>query len=104
MTKRSRPSRRTLRLPVSLGGRLPALTADVSEAGCRLELPQVFLPGSRVHGYVLNGDVELPFRGEVVWAQPGDPRASIYSASGIRFTELSPELRRLLRRPPAKRR
>jgi len=97
MTPQKRSARRSLRLPVSLGGRLPAITADVSPAGCRLELPQVFLPGSKVHGYVLHGDSELPFRGEVVWARPGDPRASVYSASGIRFTEVSPGLKRLLR-------
>jgi hypothetical protein len=97
MKPHKRSARRVLRLPVSLGGRLPALTADVSLTGCRLELPQVFLPGSKVHGYVLHGDAELPFRGEVMWAQPGDPRASVYSASGIRFTELSAALKRLFR-------
>jgi len=87
---------------VSLGGKLPALTADVSLSGCRLELPQVFLPGSKVHGFVLHGDVELPFQGQVVWAQPGDPRASVYSAQGIRFTKVSPTLKRLLKGPRGK--
>jgi hypothetical protein len=98
MKPHTRSARRTLRLPVSLGGKLPALTADVSSSGCRLELPQVFLPGSQVHGYVLHGDDELPFRGQVVWARPGDPRASTYSAQGIRFTHVSPTLKKLLRK------
>jgi hypothetical protein len=96
MNPQSRSTRKVLRLPVSLGGKLPALTADVSKTGCRLELPQVFLPGSKVHGYVLHKNTELPFQGEVVWSQPGDPRASVYSTTGVRFTELSPALSRLL--------
>jgi len=97
MSPQSRSTRKVLRLPVSLGGKLPALTADVSTAGCRLELPQVFLPGSKVHGYVLYADTEMPFQGEVVWSKPGDPRASVYSSTGVRFTHLSPALSRLLR-------
>jgi hypothetical protein len=97
MKPQPRSARKVLRLPVSLGGRLPAITADVSSAGCRLELPQVFIPGSLVHGYVLHGEKELPFRGEVVWAKPGDPRASVYSAQGIRFTSACAGLKRLLR-------
>ncbi len=98
MTQRRHSTRTPLRLPVSLGGKLPALTADVSEEGIRAELMMhVFLPGSKIHGYVLHGEQELPFRGEVTWAQAGNPQASLQSEVGVRFTELSPELAALLR-------
>ncbi|MBL8940891.1 MAG: hypothetical protein JNM69_40485, partial [Archangium sp.] len=53
MTTRRTSLRRALRLPLSLGRRLPALTADVSRGGFQAELPQVFLPGSKVHGFFL---------------------------------------------------
>lgn len=96
MKREKRSERTRLRLPVSLGRRLPALTADLSATGFRLELPQVFLPGAKVHGFVLHGEAELPFRGEVVWARPGNPQQSLYSRIGVRFTELSPELKELL--------
>ncbi len=80
--------RRSLRLPLSLGRRLPAISADVSRGGFQAELPQVFLPGSKVHGYFLLGDDEVPFTGTVAWAQAGDPHASVYSRIGVNFDEL----------------
>jgi len=82
---------------VSLGGRLAAMTVNVSSSGFRIELPQVFLPGSKVEGFVLNGEEELPFVGEVTWAKPGNPQLSLYSAMGIRFVQVSPKLKELLR-------
>ncbi len=80
--------RNRLKLPLSLGRKLPALTADVSRGGFQAELPQVFVPGSLVDGYFLVGDVEVPFRGEVTWAQAGDPRLSLWSSIGVRFLQL----------------
>ncbi len=79
--------RRSLRLPLSLGRRLPALTADVSRGGFQAELPQVFLPGSKVHGYFLVGETEVPFAGTVAWAEAGNPQLSVYSRIGVRFDE-----------------
>lgn len=99
MKKLKRSARRTLRLPVSLGGRLPAMTADVSPSGCKLQLPELFLPGSQVHGFVLQEGAELPFSGEVVWAVAGNPQLSLFSSHGIRFTRISPELKALLLAP-----
>jgi hypothetical protein len=87
--------RRSLRLPVSLGRRLPAISADVSRGGFQAELPQVFLPGSLVHGYFLVNDAEVPFRGTVAWAQAGDPHASVYSRIGVRFDGLPEGLKGL---------
>ena len=100
MNQKRHRARKPLRLPVSLGGKLPALTADVSPDGFRVELPQVFLPGSKLDGWVLDGDCQLGFRGEVTWAQPGNPQLSLYSEMGVRFTEVSPELATLLARKP----
>ena len=77
--------RRSLRLPLSLGRRLPAISADVSRGGFQAELPQVFLPGSKVHGYFLVEEAEVPFTGTVAWARAGDPHASVYSRIGVTF-------------------
>lgn len=85
MTTRRLTLRRSLRLPLSLGRRLPALTANVSRGGFEAELPQVFLPGSKVHGYFLVGDAEVSFTGTVAWATPGNPQLSVYSRIGVRF-------------------
>ncbi|HZN94822.1 MAG TPA: hypothetical protein VFB81_19035 [Myxococcales bacterium] len=78
--------RRRRRLPVTLGGRLPAITAEVSGTGFSAEMMQVFLPGSVVHGTICCGQRDLPFRGVVSWAEPGHPRLSIASRFGVRFT------------------
>lgn len=85
MTTRRLALRRPIRLPLSLGRRLPALTADVSRGGFQAELPQVFLPGSKVHGYFLVNDTEVPFTGTVAWAEPGNPMLTVYSRIGVRF-------------------
>ncbi|GMU59203.1 MAG: hypothetical protein AMXMBFR34_09660 [Myxococcaceae bacterium] len=85
MTPRRKTLRRTIRLPLSLGRRLPALTADVSRGGFSAELPQVFLPGSQVHGFFLVGEAEVPFKGTVAWAEAGNPQASVFSRIGVRF-------------------
>jgi hypothetical protein len=78
--------RRRRRLPVTLGGKLAAVTAEVSATGFSAEMAQVFLPGSVVHGTINCGDRDLPFRGIVSWAEPGHPRLSISSRFGVRFT------------------
>lgn len=96
MTTRRHTLRRSLRLPLSLGRRLPALSADVSRGGFQAELPQVFLPGSKVHGFFLIGDAEVPFRGTVAWAEAGNPQLSIYSRIGVAFDALPERLEALL--------
>lgn len=88
MTMRRQTIRRSVRLPLSLGRRLPALSADVSRGGFQAELPQVFLPGSKVHGYFLVGDAEVAFMGTVAWAQAGNPQLSIYSRIGVQFDSI----------------
>lgn len=94
--------RRSLRLPLSLGRRLPALTADVSRGGFQAELPQVFVPGSKVHGYFLLGEQEVEFHGTVAWAEPGNPMASLYSRMGVQFDEVPTGLKALLSRLDAR--
>jgi hypothetical protein len=105
-SSRRQALRRTMRLPLSLGRRLPALTADVSRGGFQAELPQVFLPGSRVHGFFLLGETEVGFRGTVTWAEAGNPQLSIFSRIGVAFESLPPALEALLskreRRPSRK--
>lgn len=94
--------RRALRLPLSLGRRLPALTADVSRGGFLAELPQVFVPGSKVDGYFLVDGQEVPFRGHVQWASPGNPQLQLYSRIGVRFDETPKGLEPLFRSADAK--
>ena len=96
MTTQRLTLRRTLRLPVSLGRRLPALTADVSRGGFQAELPQVFLPGSKVHGFFLVDEKEVAFRGTVAWAEAGNPQLSLYSRIGVAFDALPEGLNALL--------
>lgn len=95
MTTRRQTIRRSLRLPLSLGRRLPALSADVSRGGFQAELPQVFLPGSSVHGYFLVDGVEVPFKGTVAWAQAGNPQLSVYSRIGVQFDQVPEGLKPL---------
>jgi hypothetical protein len=95
MTTRRTTLRRSFRLALSLGRKLPALTADVSRGGFSAELPQVFLPGSKVHGFFLLDGNEIDFGGTVAWAVPGDPQAQVYSRIGVRFDELPEQLRPL---------
>jgi hypothetical protein len=90
MTTRRETLRRSYRLPLSLGRRVPALTADVSRGGFSAELSQVFLPGSTVDGYFLVDGEEVAFKGHVVWAQAGNPMLSLSSRIGVKF-DLTPE-------------
>ena len=93
---RNRESRTSLRLPVSVERQAAALTADISDNGLSLELFQPMRIGAEVDGYVLHGDRELTFKGEVAWAKPGNPMASLFGTMGVRFTWVSPGLRALL--------
>jgi alkylation response protein AidB-like acyl-CoA dehydrogenase len=69
---------------------VPGSTADVSAGGFSLEGPYVFVPGSVLHGTFEVAGRELPFRGEVVWAQATtEPQAP--SRMGVRFTEVGSE-------------
>ena len=88
--------RQVRKLPVFLGGRVAAVTADVSRSGFAAEMPAVFLPGSFVHGTVVVEGAEYPFEGEVKWARAGNPRTSVRSRFGVRFTRLPGELAALL--------
>ena len=98
MTDNRKNGRYRRRLAIMLGGRIPAVTAEVSDRGFSAELPQVFLPGSKVHGHLAIGERELPFKGEVTWARPGNPSLSVRSRFGVRFTELAPEFHELFHR------
>jgi hypothetical protein len=75
---------------------MAALSADVSADGFCLEVMRPIRAGTQIDGYVLQGDDELDFRGEVIWAKPAHPEATHWSRVGVRFTWLSDELRDLL--------
>ncbi|HYH95787.1 PilZ domain-containing protein [Hyalangium sp.] len=86
----SRPVRSARSLSLLLGNRLNVHTADVSTGGFSVEAPFVFLPGSLLHGTFEVAGRELPFRGEVVWAQAASQPQSP-SRMGVRFTEVPAE-------------
>ena len=81
--------RQRRRLKVSLGGRLPSFTADVSPGGFACEMMNVPRPGTMVHGSLTFDSQEFPFTGEVSWAQAGDPRLSLRGRVGVRFTGIA---------------
>lgn len=85
-----RIGRNARHLPLLLGNRLSARTADVSAGGFSVEAPFVFIPGSLLHGTFEVAGRELPFRGEVVWARPAS-QPETPSRMGVRFTEVAPE-------------
>jgi hypothetical protein len=72
------------------------MTTDVSHKGFCLELPTLLEAKTEIDGYVLYGDKELPFKGEVAWVRRGDPQASLWHRTGVRFTWVCPGLRALL--------
>ena len=79
------------RLKLTLGGKLPAFTADVSPGGISVEMMNVPRPGTMVHGSLTVAGREFPFTGEVSWARAGDPRMSLRGRVGIRFTGIDNE-------------
>ena len=85
------------KLKISLGGKLPAFTADVSAGGFSVESAVVQRPGARVEGAITVDNREFVFRGEVSWAQPGDPCLSIRGRMGVRFVEIHSDFFALLR-------
>jgi hypothetical protein len=95
-TSTRREARHAVRLPVSIGGRQAALTADLSASGFQLETTSLLPQGLPVEGYVLHGEKELRWKGVVAWSRAGNPMTSTWHALGIRFTQVSPGLRALI--------
>lgn len=85
MTQRLLPRLRR-RLKLSMGGRLPAYTADVSPGGFAAEVMRVPRPGTPVQGCVTIEGKELEFTGQVTWALLSEPRLGVRGKFGVRFT------------------
>jgi|CXWL01.1.fsa_nt_gi hypothetical protein len=94
MNKRFVP-RLKRRLKISLGGKLPAFTADVSPGGFAVEAMQVMKAGTTVHGSLTMGGEEFPFTGRVTWSTHGEPRLSLRGRYGVRFTGIPNEFFRV---------
>lgn len=88
MQKRLLPRLRR-RLKISLGGKLPSFTADVSPQGFAVEVMHVLRPGSEVQGSITLHGQEFDFTGQVCWAKAGDPRMSVRGRFGVRFTGIA---------------
>jgi hypothetical protein len=95
-TTNRRDVRKAILLPVSIGGKQAALSADVSPSGFQLETTTLLPQGLPVEGYVLHGDKELKWKGVVAWSRAGNPMMSTWHAMGVQFTEVSPGLRALI--------
>ena len=89
--------RQRRRFKISLGGKLPAFTADVSPGGFAAEMMQVLRPGTSVHGSITVECREFPFTGQVSWAKAGDPRMSVRGRVGVRFTGIENDFYTMLR-------
>ncbi|HEY3449055.1 MAG TPA: PilZ domain-containing protein [Myxococcales bacterium] len=83
-------------LNVSLGGRLRAVTTDVSEFGFAAELDPVFVPGSTVDGQIQVRGKTFPFKGTVCWAKPGSKHQGLRSSIGVHFDDISQEFARTI--------
>ena len=88
MNKRLLPRLRR-RLKLSLGGKLPAFTADVSPQGFAVEVMHIARPGTDVHGSISIQGQEFPFTGKVCWAKAGDQRMAVRGRFGVRFTGIA---------------
>lgn len=96
MTKRFIPRQRR-RLKISLGGKLPAFTADVSPGGFAVEMMHVPRPGTPLNGSISLAGREFQFTGEVSWARAGEPRMSVRGRVGVRFTGIDNDFFTLFR-------
>jgi hypothetical protein len=76
------------RLPLVLQG-ARAFTADLSPGGFCVELMRALPPGATVHGALEFAGERYDFTGQVAWARAGDPRLSVRSRIGIRFTGIA---------------
>jgi hypothetical protein len=75
---------------------MAALSADISADGFCLEVMRPLEQGALIDGYVLHGDRELDFKGQVAWVEVANPQTSHWSRIGVKFTQVSPGLRALL--------
>ncbi|MFT3839712.1 MAG: PilZ domain-containing protein [Myxococcaceae bacterium] len=88
MNKRTLPRLRK-RLKLTLGGRLPAFTSDVSPFGFSAEVMRTVRPGTTVHGSITLGDTEFPFTGTVRWSKAAEPRLQSRGRFGVTFTGIA---------------
>lgn len=88
--KRFMPRQRR-RLRINLGGRLPAMTADVSPGGFSVEMAHAPRVGATVAGSISIAEHSYDFTGQVSWVLAGDPRLSLRARVGVRFTGVAPE-------------
>lgn len=76
---------------VTLGGKLRAVTTDVSEFGFCAELDPVFLPGSVIDGQIQVRGRTFPFKGTVAWARAGSRLKNSRSQIGVHLEDISEE-------------
>ncbi len=98
-TRTSPRHRRRFRVTI---GTSPVFTLDLGGGGFSAELLRVPAPGSSVKGVIQLNGVDVPYAGDVAWAKPGDARIGLRGRIGVRFTQLSPDVRRLFESPAFK--
>ena len=80
---------------VSIGG-TAVFTQSLGVGGFSAQMMRVPARGSSVRGTLYLGEKNADYVGEVVWVKPGDPLVNLRGRMGVRFTELTPEARRLI--------
>jgi PilZ domain len=89
--------RQRRRLKISIGGRVPAFTADISPGGFAAEVMHVLRPGTELQGSITLAGREFDFTGEVSWARAGSPHLALRGRIGVRFTGISNDFHKLFR-------
>lgn len=78
-------------------GSLAARTENISEGGLLLRLPEVLQPSTNLDLKLYTGWDPIVAEAEVVWAEALSPGGTTGGyRHGVRFTEISPEVRKAL--------
>ncbi len=96
MESRFKP-RAPRQLTASIDGVASSLPVTFTPAGFSTELPHPPPAGTRLSGHLTLDGLLFPFKAEVSWSQPGDPRLSFRGRMTVRFTEVPEELVEALR-------
>ncbi|MFZ5470067.1 MAG: PilZ domain-containing protein [Myxococcota bacterium] len=73
-----------------------AFTNDISTGGFSVELMRVPRPGTDVSGWIEVGGTQYSFSGCVAWAKAGSANLALRGRMGVRFTQVAPELVKLI--------
>jgi hypothetical protein len=94
-TQRRTGIRQRRRYKVTLGPAV-SFTTNVCANGFCTEVMRVLPRGATVKGSLHVRGVEFAFAGRIAWVQPGDWHINLRGRMGVHFTQIHPDLARLL--------